>query len=81
MHSLVLERLRRWQFRRAGQRTALRASFTGEELHGMGLRGLVGTVQYPTQATPRRSSGSRVAENGTHGFKGAYMETGPLSRR
>jgi len=33
-------------------------------------------VQYPTQATPRRSSLSRVPENGTHGLKGDAMETG-----
>jgi len=30
----------------------------------------MGTVEYPSQATPRRSSVSRVLENGTHGLKG-----------
>jgi hypothetical protein len=39
---------------------------------------LQGTVKYPTQATPRRSSLSRVPENGTHGLKGNSMETGRL---
>jgi hypothetical protein len=34
------------------------------------------TVQYPTQATPRRSSLSRVPENGEHGLKGDAMEPG-----
>ena len=36
--------------------------------HGMGL--LMGTVKYPAQATRRRSSLSRVPENGMHGLKG-----------
>jgi hypothetical protein len=33
----------------------------------MGLHQLMGTVRYPAQATPRRSSLSRVPENGLHG--------------
>jgi hypothetical protein len=37
-------------------------------------------VQSPTQATPGRSSLSRVPENGTHGLKGDAMETGQLRR-
>jgi hypothetical protein len=44
----------------------------------MGLHQLMGTVRYPAQATPRRSSLSRVPENGTHGLKGDSMETGRL---
>ena len=36
----------------------------------MGLYRLRGTVKYPTQATPVRSSLSRVRENRTHGLKG-----------
>lgn len=36
------------------------------------LQRLTGTVRYPAQATPRRSSLSRVPENGTHGLKGEY---------
>jgi hypothetical protein len=35
-----------------------------------GRRKLMGTVKYPAQATPRRSSLSRVPENGMHGWKG-----------
>jgi RNA-directed DNA polymerase len=74
--SFVVKRLRRWQHRRGGQRPAKRAPFTGDQLYGMGLHKLMGTVKYPSQATPRRSSLSRVPENGTHGLKGNYMETG-----
>jgi hypothetical protein len=67
MDYFVVKRLRRWQYRRSGQRPTKRAPFTGDQLHGMGLHKLMGTVKYPTQATPRRSSLSRVPENGTHG--------------
>ena len=70
MDRFVVKSLRRWQYRRGGQRPTRRAPFTGEQLHGMGLHKLMGTVKYPTQATPRRSSLSRVPENGTHGLKG-----------
>ena len=78
MDSFVVKSLRRWQFRRGGQRPTKRAPFTGDQLYGMGLHKLMGTVQYPAQATPRRSSLSRVPENGTHGLKGDSMETGRL---
>jgi RNA-directed DNA polymerase len=70
MDSFVVKSLRRWQYRRGGQRTAKRAPFTGEQLYGMGLYKLMGTVKYPAQATPVRSSLSRVRENRTHGLKG-----------
>ena len=53
-----------------GQRPTKRRSFTWDQLYGMGLHRLMGTVKYPSQATPRRSSLSRVPENGTHGLKG-----------
>jgi group II intron reverse transcriptase/maturase len=66
----VVKSLHRWQFRRGGQRTAKRPPFTWQQLRGMGLYQLRGTVVYPSQATPRRSSVSRVPENGTHGLKG-----------
>ena len=62
--------LRRWQYRRGGQRPTKRAPFTGDQLYGMGLHKLMGTVKYPAQATLRRSSLSRVPENGMHGLKG-----------
>ena len=70
MDYFVVKSLRRWQHRRGGQRPTKRAPYTGDQLHGMGLHQLRGTVKYPAQATPRRSSVSRVPENGTHGLKG-----------
>ena len=70
MDYFVVKSLRRWQYRRGGQRPTKRAPFTGDQLYGMGLHRLMGTVKYPAQATPRRSSLSRVPENGTHGLKG-----------
>jgi RNA-directed DNA polymerase len=72
MDDFVVKSLRRWQYRRGGQRPTKRAPFTSEQLYGMGLHKLMGTVRYPAQATPRRSSVSRVPENGTHGLKGGY---------
>ena len=56
MDNFVVLRLRRWQYRRGGQRATKRVPFTGNQLYGMGLYRLQGTVKYPTQATPRRSS-------------------------
>jgi group II intron reverse transcriptase/maturase len=70
MDYFVVQSLRRWQYRRGGQRPTKRDPFTGNQLYGMGLHKLMGTVKYPAQATPRRSSVSRVPENGTHGLKG-----------
>jgi hypothetical protein len=70
MDHFVVQRLRQWQYRRGGQRATRRPAFTSAQLYGMGLHKLMGTVKYPTQATPRRSSVSRVPENGTHGLKG-----------
>jgi len=75
MDHFVVRSLRRWQYRRGGQRPTNRPSFTGAQLYGMGLHRLMGTVHYPAQATPRRSSLSRVPENGMHGLKGDSMET------
>lgn len=70
MDAFVVQSLRRWQYRRGGQRPTKRPPFTWDQLRGMGLYRLMGTVKYPSQATPRRSSLSRVPENGTHGLKG-----------
>ena len=70
MDTFVVKSLRRWQFRRGGQRATKRAPFTGDQLYGMGLHKLMGTVKYPAQAAPRRSSLSRVRENRMHGLKG-----------
>jgi hypothetical protein len=72
MDGFVVKSLRRWQYRRGGQRATKRAPYTGQQLHGMGLHKLMGTVKYPSQATPRRSSLSRVPENGMHGLKGDF---------
>ena len=69
MDGFVVKSLRRWQHRRGGQRPTQRAPFTGDQLNGMGLPKWMGTVRYPSQATPRRSSLSRVPENG-NGLKG-----------
>ena len=72
MDAFVIQSLRRWQSRRGGQRGTKRPLFTWDQLRGMGLYRLMGTVKYPSQATPRKSSVSRVPENGTHGLKGEH---------
>jgi len=76
LDTFVWTRLRRWQHRRGGQRATRRPAFSRQQLYGMGLHRLMGTVCYPAQATPRRSSVSRVPANGTHGLKGGYMAQG-----
>ncbi len=78
MDNFVWWSLHRWQNRRGGQRTPKRSTWIRQQLYGMGLYRLLSTVQYPAQATPRRSSVSRVPENGTHGLKGGSMEPGQL---
>jgi hypothetical protein len=78
MDNFVWWSLSRWHNRRGGQRTPKRPTWTRQQLSGMGLYRLLSTVQYPAQATPRRSSVSRVPENGTHGLKGDSMEPGQL---
>jgi group II intron reverse transcriptase/maturase len=76
MDGFVVQSLRRWQYRRGGQRPTKRPKFTWDQLYGMGLHRLMGTVRYPSQATPVRSSLSRVRENRTHGFRGE-IRNGP----
>ena len=72
----VHERVTRWMWRRGGQRTRFRFDrWPHQRLYGMGLHRLRGTVKYPTNATPRRPSVSRVRENRTHGLIG-----GPQNR-
>jgi len=67
----VWRRIIRWLWRRGGQRARYRADkWPSERLHRLGLHRLRGTVAYPTQATQRRPSVSRVPEKGTHGLKG-----------
>ena len=65
MDHFVIKRLRRWRYRRGDQRPTKRPSFTHEQLYAIGLHRLLGTVRYPTQATPRRSWLSRMPENGS----------------
>jgi group II intron reverse transcriptase/maturase len=66
----VYARLVRWFCRRDGQRKTRRGIWTSEQFWDMGLYRLRRTVRYPAQATPVRSSLSRVRENRTHGLKG-----------
>jgi hypothetical protein len=70
MDYFVYGSLRRWQYRRGGQRATERPPLSGDQLYGMGLYRLLGTVKYPMQATPRKSSLSRVPKNSTNGWKG-----------
>jgi RNA-directed DNA polymerase len=49
MDAYVITNLLRWQHRRGGQRPAKRPGFTWDQLEGMGLYRLLGTVKYPTQ--------------------------------
>ena len=65
----VRRQLCRWLWRRGGQRRKFRRDRWPRQ-HDMGLYRLRGTVCYPVQAAPRRSSVSRVPEMGTHGLKG-----------
>ena len=60
----------RWRYRRGGQRKGRVEKWTHDRLVSMGLYRLRTTVKYPAQATPVRSSLSRVRENRTHGLKG-----------
>jgi len=76
LDGFIFRRMRRWQSRRGGQRTTRQKAWTGDQLYGMGLHRLQGTVCYPSQATSPRSSLSCVRENRTHSLKGGYMETG-----
>jgi group II intron reverse transcriptase/maturase len=67
----VHARILRWISRRGGQRRRFRARrWPHARLYALGLYRLQGTVRYPSQATPRRPSVSRVPEIGTHGLKG-----------
>jgi group II intron reverse transcriptase/maturase len=76
MDGFVYHRITRWFYRRGGQRPTKQAPWNSQQLHGMGLYRLRGHVRYAAQATPVRSSVSRVRENRTHGLKGDLMDTG-----
>ncbi len=76
----VYERLQRWLWRRGGQRTRFRAErWPRERFYEMGLQQLRRTVCYPSQATTRRPSVSRVRESRTHGLKGGSTLS-PMTR-
>jgi group II intron reverse transcriptase/maturase len=67
----VYERLRRWHWRRGGQRARVRhEEWPRTRYHAMGLHRLRTTVRYPAQATAPRPSVSRVRETRMHGLKG-----------
>jgi len=71
----VGDRIRRWLWRRGGQRTKVRWDrWPLSRLHEMGLHRLQGTVRYPANATPPRPSASRVREIRTHDLKGVPMK-------
>ena len=70
LDTYVYQRLTRWMSRRGGQRPGRVEKWSHDRFVGMGLYRLRGTVKYPAQAAPRRSSLSRVQENCTHGLKG-----------
>jgi len=76
LDSYVYFRLIHWMGRRGGQRRQRMEKWTQERFLDMGLYQLRGTVKYPAQATPVRSSLSRVQENCTHGLKGV-LRNGP----
>jgi RNA-directed DNA polymerase len=78
----VRARLVRWLWRRGGQRRRFRLQcWPHARLYAMGLYRLRGTVRYPSQATSRRPSASRVPEIGTHGLKGGPTVTTSLLPR
>ena len=77
LDSYVWSRLRHWMVRSGGQRKRRAERWSHERFVGMGLYQLRGTVKYPAQATPVRSSLSRVQENCTHGLKGVFRN-GPV---
>jgi RNA-directed DNA polymerase len=71
MDTYVYDRLRRWHWRRGGQRARhVSAAWPLDRYHELGLYRLRGTVSYPANATPPRPSVSRVQEICTHGLKG-----------
>lgn len=79
LDSYVFFRLTQWMGRRGGQRPQRKEKWTHERFVGMGLCQLRGSVKYPAQATPVRSSLSRVQENCTHGLKGV-VRNGPVQK-
>lgn len=70
----VARRVKRWMWRRGGQRTRVWFSkWPMRRLHDeLGLHRLSNSVVYLTEAAPRRSLESRVRENCTHGLNGGF---------
>jgi group II intron reverse transcriptase/maturase len=83
LDTYVYWRIRRWLWRRGGQRRRFRVRcWPQTRLHALGLYRLQGTVRYPSQATVRRPSVSRVPETGTHGLTGGpAVSTSHRARR
>lgn len=72
----VYGRLRRWMWRRGGQRRLRRQQWPPSRFYEMGLYRLQGTVRYPTQATLRKIIVKPCAGNPHARFERGYMETG-----
>ena len=72
----VARRLKRWMWRRGGQRTRFWFSkWPMQRLHGeLGLHRLSNTTVYLSEAAPRRPLESRVRENRTHGLNGGSQK-------
>jgi RNA-directed DNA polymerase len=70
----VARRVKRWMWRRGGQRTRFWPSkWPMRRLHDeLGLHRLSNSVVYLTEAAPRRPLESRVRENRTHGLNGGF---------
>jgi RNA-directed DNA polymerase len=83
LDSYVSQRIRRWLWRRGGQRRRFRFQhWPSTRLYAMGLHRLQGTIRYPSHATSARPSVSRVPETGTHGLKGGpTVGASPMLRR
>lgn len=71
----VARRLKRWMWRRGGQRTRFWMSgWPLQRLHGeLGLHSLSDRFVYLAEAAPRRPLESRVRENRTHGLNGGLQ--------
>ena len=66
-----------WRFYRLGQTKADEASSNDQPASTRnGLASAAGTVRYPAEAAPGRSSVRRMWENRRYGMKEGYMETG-----
>lgn len=72
----VAKRVKRWMWRRGGQRTRFWAGkWPIQRLHQeLGLHRLSGTFVYLSEAAPRRPLESRVRENRKHGLNGGFQK-------